>query len=116
METTPKPPKPPRPKKTKEPSIGEEPIKRNQEVFWSASSSLPFSLSPCLYKDKDIEMEEMEEVKEIAKLVLKQGRKRKGALVTPEKEKKNWEPEIRVIQPLPRPIEASIPSLPPSPI
>ena len=33
METTPKPPKPPRPKKTKEPSIGEEPIERNQEVF-----------------------------------------------------------------------------------
>jgi len=31
----------------------------------------------------------MEEVKEIAKLVLKQGRKRKGVLVTPEKEKKN---------------------------
>jgi len=42
-------------------------------------------------------MEEIEEVKEIAKLVLKQGRKRKGALVTPKKEKKNWEPEIRVI-------------------
>jgi len=31
----------------------------------------------------------MEEVKEIAKLVLKQGRKRKGILVIPEKEKKN---------------------------
>jgi len=45
--------------------------------------------------------------------VLKQGRKRKGILVTPEKEKKNWEPEIRVIQLLPRPIEASIPSPPP---
>jgi len=89
METTLKPPKPPRPKKTKEPFIGEEPIKRNQEVFWSASSSLPLSLSSCLYKDKDIEMEKMEEVKEIAKLVLKQGRKRKGVLVTPEKEKKN---------------------------
>jgi len=54
----------------------------------------------------------MEEVKEIAKLVLKQGRKRKGVLVTPKKEKKNWEPEIRVIQPLPRPIKASIPSPP----
>jgi len=39
-------------------------------VFWSASS-LPLSLSPCLYKDKDIEMEEMKEVKETAKLVLK---------------------------------------------
>jgi len=58
----------------------------------------------------------MEEVKEIAKLVLKQGRKRKDVPVTLEKEKKNWEPEIRVIKPLPRPIEASIPSPPLSPI
>jgi len=54
----------------------------------------------------------MEKAKKIAKLVLKQGRKRKGASVTPKKEKKNWEPKIRVIKPLPRPIEASIPSPP----
>jgi len=33
METTLKPSKPPRLKKIKEPSIGEEPIERNQEVF-----------------------------------------------------------------------------------
>ena len=50
----------------------------------------------------------MEKVEEIVKLVLKQGKKRKGVLVTLKKEKKNWEPEIRVIKPLPRPIEASI--------
>jgi len=83
-----KPFKPLRPKKTKELFIGEKPIKGNQEVFWSAFS-LPPSPSPYLYKDKNIEMEEIEEVKEIAKLVLKQGRKRKNAPVTPEKEKKN---------------------------
>jgi len=31
----------------------------------------------------------MEKVKEIVKLILKQGRKRKGALITPKKEKNN---------------------------
>jgi len=70
MQTTLKPFKPPRLKKTKEPSIGEEPIKGNQEVFWS-TSSLPPSSSLCLYKNKDIKIKEMEKVKEIAKLVLK---------------------------------------------
>jgi len=61
-------------------------------------------------------MEEMEEVEEIVKLVLKQGKKRKSVLVTPKKEKKNWKPEIRVIKLLPRPTEANIPFPPLSPI
>jgi len=52
----------------------------------------------------------MEKVEEIVKLVLKQGKKRKGVLVTFKKEKKTKELEIRVIKPLPRPIEVNISS------
>ena len=59
-------------------------------------------------------MEELEEIEEMPKLLLKQGKKRKGALITPEKEKENQEPEKRVIKLLPKPIKANIPSpLPP---
>jgi len=34
-------------------------------------------------------MEEPEEIEEMPKLLLKQGKKRKGALITPKKEKEN---------------------------
>ena len=58
-------------------------------------------------------MEEPEKIEETPKLLLKQGKKRKGTLITPKKEKKNQEPEKRVIKLLPKPIKANIPSPPP---
>ena len=57
-------------------------------------------------------MEEPEEIEEIPRLLLKQGRKRKGPPITPKKERENQETKIRVVKLLPKLTKANIPLSP----
>ena len=73
------------------PSIG-KPIEISDNELWSTPSYSPSSPSPYLFRKdtkQDIEIEEPEEIEETPKLLLKQGKKRKGALIIPKKEKEN---------------------------
>jgi len=97
MERPKRPPGPPRPvtplrpSTPTRPSIG-KPIEISNNKLWSTPSHSPSSFSPYLSRKdikQDIEIEELEEIEEILKLLLKQGKKRKGALITPKKEKEN---------------------------
>jgi len=73
------------------PSIG-KPTEISNNKLWSTPSYSPSSLSPYLSRKdikQDIEMEEPEEIEKMPKLLLKQGKKRKGVLIIPKKEKEN---------------------------
>ena len=84
-----------KPKKPPRPYIDKEFPEISGKEFWFAPS--PPSPSPY----QNVEMREIEEIEEEerAELSLKQGRKRKGAPFTPEKQKGNQEPNLRVIKP-----------------